>query len=189
MHFSAPPCKAHTEGLQSESRLPCARGAGTAVKDKNAVTEGLYPPTGYSVYTFRSLPRSFVTKRKAVFFLNAVPDGVPNGVFSIYLFRSAILTARRLFRTDKATLQGKRYNRNPLRRRGGTSPKGEGAEALENGVNAFHTAPQSFRLAYKPKIQLPLHSWLSSAAGGGYNEKGKLLPSASARANSRSTSG
>ena len=41
----------------------------------------------------------------------------------------------------------------------------------------------------KPPCQLPLHSWLSSAASGGYNEKGKLLPSASARANSRSTSG
>ncbi len=25
------------------SRLPCARGAGTAIKNKNAVTEGLYP--------------------------------------------------------------------------------------------------------------------------------------------------
>ena len=57
-----------------------------------------------------------------------------NGAFSIYLFRSAILTARWLFRTDKAARQKKRYNRNPLRRRGGTSPKGEGAEVSGNGV-------------------------------------------------------
>ena len=28
---------------------------------------------------------------------------------------------------------------------------------MENGANTFHTTPQSFRLAYKPKIQLPLH--------------------------------
>ena len=45
---------------------------------------------------------------------------------------------------------------NPLRRCGGTSPKGEGAEALENGANTFHTTPQSF-CSFGAKIQLPLH--------------------------------
>ena len=57
--------------------------------------------------------------------LNAVPDGVPNGVFSIYLFRPTVLTARRLFRTDKALPQGKRYIKNPLCRLRRHLPKGE----------------------------------------------------------------
>ena len=49
---------------------------------------------------------------------------------------------------------------------------------------------QHYNPSVAPKArQLPLHSWLSSAASGGYSEKGKPLPSASARANSRSTSG
>ena len=56
------------------------------------------------------------------------------------------------------------------------------------GVNAV--TGRGYNPSVAPKArQLPLHSWLSSAAGGGYSEKGKPLPSASARANSRSTSG
>ena len=58
----------------------------------------------------------------------------------------------------------------------------------ENGVNAV--TGRRYNPSVKPTAcQLPLHSWLSSAASGGYSEKGKPLPSASARANSRSTSG
>ena len=49
------------------------------------------------------------TGRRAVSNLNAVPDGVPNGVFSVYIFCPTVLTVRRLFYTDKAALQGKRY--------------------------------------------------------------------------------
>ena len=120
--------------------------------------------------------------------LNAVPDGVPNGVFSIYLFRSAILTARRLFRTDKTALQGKRYNRNPLRRRGGTSPKGEGAEALENGVRSRRKRyprsgiqPLSQNLRF---CQLPLHRGaerhsVNATPGQGYNPSVKTCGFAS----------
>ena len=58
--------------------------------------------------------------------LNAVPDGDPNGVFSIYLFRSAILTARKLFRTDKAALQGKRYITTPSAAAAAPPLKGRG---------------------------------------------------------------
>ena len=60
--------------------------------------------------------------------------------------------------------------------------------SLNYGINAV--TGRGYNPSVAPKArQLPLHSWLSSAAGGGYSEKGKPLPSASARANSRSTSG
>ena len=58
-----------------------------------------------------------------------------------------------------------------------------------NAVTGRGYNPSVFLHLLGAKIQLPLHSWLSSAASGGYSEKGKPLPSASARANSRSTSG
>ena len=43
VRISAPLCKVRPAATESESWLPCARGAVTAVKDLNAVTEGLYP--------------------------------------------------------------------------------------------------------------------------------------------------
>ena len=67
----------------------------------------------------------FCNQKKSRFHPTAVPDGVPNGVFSIYLFRSTVLTARRLFRTDKALPQVKRYIKNPLCRLCRHLPKGE----------------------------------------------------------------
>ena len=109
---------------ESASRLPCVRGAGTAIKDLSAVTEGLYlrPVTAFPLLLFTPL---FCNQKKSRFHLNAVPDGDPNGVFSIYLFRPTVLTARRLFRTDKALPQGKRYIKNPLCRLRRHLPKGE----------------------------------------------------------------
>ena len=52
VRISAPLCKVRSEGLWSESRLPCVRGAGTAIKDLNAVTEGLYlrPVTAFALF-------------------------------------------------------------------------------------------------------------------------------------------
>ena len=89
------------------------------------------------------------------------------------------------------------------KRRQKPAPSSEGAEAAPPHATDFprrKKCSNRFRVnavtgrRYNPSVkptacQLPLHSWLSSAASGGYSEKGKPLPSASARANSRSTSG
>ena len=114
--FSPPLFKAHAAAMAGEPRLPCARGAGTAIEDLNAVTEGLYPLIRYSVCTFIVYPLFFCNQKKSRSPPTAVPDGVPNGVFSISLFCPTVLTARRPFRTYKALPQGKRYIKNPLYR-------------------------------------------------------------------------
>ena len=89
------------------------------------------------------------------------------------------------------------------KRRQNPAPSSEGAEAAPpqgtdlallskfsvNAITGRGYNPSVFLRPLGAKIQLPLHSWLSSAASGGCSEKGKPLPSASARANSRSTSG
>ena len=60
--FRVPLCKFRTEALRSVLGSPVQ---GELAKPQ-VLTEGLYPLTGYSVYTFRIYPFSFVTKRKAV---------------------------------------------------------------------------------------------------------------------------
>ena len=85
---------------------------------------GVVSATSYCVYAFYCLPLFFCNQKKSRFHPAAVPDGVPNGVFSIYLFRPTVLTARRPLRTEKALLQGKRYIKNPLCRLRRHLPKG-----------------------------------------------------------------
>ena len=50
VRFLAPLCKFRTPPTGSGSWLPCARGAGFLLR-RSKKTEGLYPPTGESVYT------------------------------------------------------------------------------------------------------------------------------------------
>ena len=55
-----------TAPIEREPWLPCVRGAGTAIKDLNAVTEGLYRRPAIAFTLFNVYPFSFVTKRKVV---------------------------------------------------------------------------------------------------------------------------
>ena len=130
------------------------------------MTEGLYRRQVIAFTLFTVYPFSFVTKRKAVSTLNAVPDGDPNGVFSIYLFRSAILTVRKLLLTDKAALQSKRYIITPSAAAAAPPLKGRERrrwKAAQTLSLVGDTTPQSFRLVNKPKIQLPLHRGAENA--------------------------
>ena len=104
--FSAPLCKVRTAPTEDGSRLPCARGAGFSACLQAEKTEGLYPLTGYSVYTFHSLPRSFATKRKAVFILFAVLGGDFLIVypFSFVTKRKVVKRQKKSFTTPTLTL-------------------------------------------------------------------------------------
>ena len=101
---------------------------------------------------------------------------------------SSPYTGEPRFALSRATVMRTRIlSVTPLNPLGVTAPlMNKGSQ--ENGVNAIPC--RRYNPSVKPTAcQLPLHSWLSSAASGGCSEKGKPLPSASARANSRSTSG
>ena len=92
------PAKNPHRGFAACYRLPCEKPAprvcrvflGSPVQGELAkpqvLTEGLYPLTGYSVYTFHSLLCSFVTKRKAVFFSSPSPTGSLTAYFQYNYF-------------------------------------------------------------------------------------------------------